>query len=105
MGERDPASRAPLSIRACARAVARAGRPARAVDRYRTRTWARTPRARRKRQTHVPRPRQAARAVLRLRYADRTRRLRGTHDLLLPGMSDGRPGLEGPPPFAFASLT
>ena len=38
----------------------------------------------------LPRPQQARRAVPRLRHADRARRLRGAHDLLLPGVPDRR---------------
>src|SRR5205085_2701700 len=47
----------------------------------------------------LPRPQEARRTVLRLRGADRPRRLRGAHGLLLPGLSDRRPRAQGPAPF------
>ncbi len=53
-------------------------------------------RARRERQAHVPRPQPPGRALLRLRPSDRPGRLRGAHDLLLPGLPDRRARAQGP---------
>ena len=55
-------------------------------------------------QGRLPRPRPARRAVLRLRDADRPRRLRGAHDLLLPDLPDRGPAPQGPPALAAAAL-
>ena len=52
----------------------------------------------------LPSPHQARRAVLRVRDADRARRLRGAHDLLLPGVPDRRAGAEGPEAVAPAAV-
>ena len=45
------------------------------------------------------------RAVPRMRDADRAGRLRGAHDLLLPGLPDRRAGAQGPPALAAPALT
>ena len=60
-------------------------------DPRRARARPRAARARRERRAHVPRAQEARRAVLRLRDADRTGRLRGAHDLLLPRVPDRWP--------------
>jgi ribosomal protein S13 len=52
----------------------------------------------------LPRPQPAARALPRLRNADRARRLRGAHDLLLPPVPNGRADAQGPAPVAAAPL-
>ena len=48
--------------------------------------------------------RKLGRALLRVRHADRTGRLRGAHDLLLPRVPDRRPGPQGPEAVAAAAL-
>ena len=53
----------------------------------------------------LPHPQPARRAVPAVRHADRPRRLRGAHDLLLPELPDGRPAAEGPPAVAPAALS
>ena len=45
----------------------------------------------------LPRARPPRRAVLALRHPARARRLRGAHDLLLPGLPDRGPRAQGPP--------
>ena len=52
----------------------------------------------------LPGAQQARRAVRPLRHADRARRLRGAHDLLLPAVPDRGPGAEGPAPVAAAQV-
>ena len=44
----------------------------------------------------LPRPQPPRGAVPAMRDADRARRLRGAHDLLLPELPDGRPSTQGP---------
>jgi formamidopyrimidine-DNA glycosylase len=74
-------------------------------DRLRARARARATRSRRLRRKDVPRPPAARRTVPRLRDADRAGRLRGAHDLLLPGLPDRRSGAEGPAAFSSAPLS
>ena len=68
------------------------------------RTRPRAARARRERREDVPRAQEAGRALLRVRHADRTGRLRGAHDLLLPRVPDGRADPQGPEAVAPAAL-
>src|SRR6266511_4280026 len=96
VGERDPASRKAVSVRPVSGPGPGTGAGTCRRDRRRARARARAARARGEGRAHLPRARQAARAVLRLRHADRARRLRGAHGLLLPRLPDRRPDPEGP---------
>src|ERR687891_1013890 len=102
--ERDPEPRSPLAVRAHDGAR---GRGRRAARRDHQGHAGRGPRAAppgRGRRQGLPRAQPARRAVPELRDADRPRRLRGAHDLLLPELPDGRADPEGPPAVAAAQI-
>ena len=105
LGERDPAHGEAVPFRPGPGTVPGTGLAARRGDRLRARARPRATRARREGRAGLPRPQEAARALPRLRHADRARRLRGAHDLLLPGVPDRRAAAQGPAAVAAPALT
>ena len=103
--ERDPPARAALTVQVIDRALGRGGRATRNGDRRRSRARARAPRAGKGRLGRLPRPRPPRRAVPAVRDADRSRGLRGAHDLLLPAVPDWRAAAEGSPALPAPSVT
>src|SRR6266550_4442148 len=99
VGERDPPPRAAVSVRLVRGPGPCTGAAPGRGDRRRALARPRAARARRGRQPRLPRPQEAGRALLRLRDADRPRRLRGAHGLLLPRLPDQRARAQGSAPF------
>ena len=96
VGERDPLGRAALAVPALdARSMARRLERLAAAIRDELDARPRAAARRRERREDLPRAQQARPAVRALRHADRARRLRGAHDLLLPAVPDRRPRAQG----------
>ena len=104
LGERDPPHGEAVPVRPGPGTVPGTGLAARRGDRLRARARPRATRARREGRPGLPRAQEAARALPRLRHADRARRLRGAHDLLLPAVPDRRAPAQGPAAVASAAL-
>ena len=105
LGERDPLGGAALALRALDPARRRGGRAARDGDPRRARARPRAAPRRARTTRRLPRAQQARRALRPLRHAARPRRLRGAHDLLLPGVPDRRPRAQGPAALASPQIT
>ena len=88
LGQRDPAHRGPVPFRHGPGSDPGTGPDPRGGDRLGALARPRATRARREGRERLPRPQEAARALPRLRNADRAGRLRAAHDLLLPEVSD-----------------
>src|SRR6476646_2690409 len=104
VGERDPPCRATVPLCPIAGPGPRTGPKARGGNEVGARTRPGAARARRERREDIPRAQEAGGALLRVRHADRTGRLRGAPDLLLPRVPDGRAHPQGPEAVAAPAL-
>src|SRR5262249_20403220 len=103
--ERDPAPCTAFAVQSVDRALRRRAPTPRHRDARRPRARARAARAGEGRLRRVPDPRPPRRAVPAVRNADRPRRFRGAHDLLLPELSDGEPAAQGQAALPTLALT